>query len=87
MPASHSVHASLRLCGANVPGAHGLAAAAPVGQCVPAPHSTQSAALAITASDASWCVPGGQGSGDEAPGPQKLPAAHGLQAVCPGASW
>ena len=66
-PAEHFAHSDSPATAPNVPAAHGAAAAAPVGQKVPAGHAMQSSTLVITASDVSIRVPDGHGSGAPAP--------------------
>ena len=64
-PAEQRVHMEVRGAAANVPGAHAVWPAAPVGQKLPALHSMQSAALVIVI-DVFMRVPAGHGSGADA---------------------
>ena len=51
VPAAHLRHSPTPGWSLNVPGSHGMASTDPVGQNVPASHTTQSSTLVITSSE------------------------------------
>ena len=81
LPAMHASHAPCPVCGCTVPGAQGVATAAPVEQKEPV-GQMEHCVLLLRPREL-LKLPSGHGSGVDAPASQYAAASHSKHAVCP----